>query len=485
MDFHWSLTTILFFTDQVIRIGFSTRIVMSKRAQPAALAWLVVILVLPFAGACLYLLFGETRLGDRRAERAAAGLDMYKRWIAILKTRSTVAWKELNPICRLLHRQADALTGIPTLPGNSLQLLDEAEAALHSIITDIDRARSSCHLEFYIWHNGGTADEVAEALIRAAGRGVKCRLLLDSVGSGDFLKSSMARKMRQKGVEIVEALRAGIIRALFIRVDLRNHRKLVIIDGTIAYTGSLNMIDPRYFKQDHGVGRWVDTMVRVEGPVVETMGGTFLADWIIESGADIRTISGLADVKPVASCGETAVQLVPSGPGFAPDIIYNLLLSTIFAARKELILTTPYFVPDQIILSALKAAAVRGVHVTIIVPERVDSRLVQLASRARYEELVRAGVNIMLFREGLLHSKTITVDSEFSLIGSVNLDMRSFWLNFEITLFVYDTKFTQLLRKTQQRYIAGSVPLDCLAMRHRGFFNRLLENSALLIGPLL
>ncbi len=485
MEFHWPLTTLIFFADLVIRIGFSLRVVMSKRAQPTTLAWLVVILVLPFAGAILYLLFGETRLGDRRAERAAAGLDSYKRWISTLKIRSNVVWQDLNPVCRLLHRQADALTGIPTLPGNSLQLLDEAENALQHIIKDIDQAKSSCHLEFYIWHKGGTADEVAEALIRAGKRGVKCRILLDSVGSDHFLKSSMALKMKRHGVEIAEALRAGLVRALLIRIDLRNHRKLVVIDGTIAYTGSLNMIDPRYFKQDTGLGQWVDTLVRVQGPVVEAMGGTFLADWIVESGTDIHSISGLADVHPVAETGKAAVQLVPSGPGFAPDIIHNLLLSTIFAARKELILTTPYFVPDQIILSALKAAAVRGVHVTIIVPKKVDSKLVQLASWARYEELVRVGVDIMLFHDGLLHSKTITVDSEFSLIGSVNLDMRSFWLNFEATLFVYNREFTENLRATQQGYILGSSPLDRLAMRHRGFFNRLLENTALLIGPLL
>ena len=179
------------------------------------------------------------------------------------------------------------------------------------------------------------------------------------------------------------------------------------------------------------------------------------------------------------------MQLVPSGPGLVPDAIHSLLLTTIYSARDELVLTTPYFVPDESLLTALKSAAQRGVHVTVIMPEKNDSRLVNYASRAHFFELMKSGVRIMLFRGGLLHSKTITVDREFSLFGSVNLDMRSFWLNFEATLFIYDRTFADRIRTIQAHYEDDSVEVDINLVERRPAINRFMENLALLIGPLL
>jgi len=195
--------------------------------------------------------------------------------------------------------------------------------------------------------------------------------------------------------------------------------------------------------------------------------------------------SDTTDIHPVAPAGQALVQLAPSGPGFGEDTIHNLLLTTIYAARRELVLTTPYFVPDNAILAALKSAAQRGVEVTVIVPAKNDSRLVHYASRARYDDLARAGVRIMDFSGGLLHTKTITVDGDFCLFGSVNLDMRSFWLNFEMTLFIYDQDFTAQIRALQQHYLTQASLHDNDAFQTRSFGQRLLENIALLVGPLL
>ena len=289
---------------------------------------------------------------------------------------------------------------------------------------------------------------------------------------------------------------ASIIRMLFSRIDIRNHRKIVVIDGSIAYTGSQNMVDPDVFKQDAGVGNWIDVMVKVQGPVVESLAGTFMSDWFLERELDPTTTSGSpqnemeavrarGDVKPCLIHGDSPVQLVPSGPGFVPDTIHSLLLTTIYTARKELVMTTPYFIPDEPLLAALKAAAQRGVKVSIIIPEKNDSRLVHYASRARYEELASSGVSIYLFRGGLLHSKTITVDRTFSLFGSVNLDMRSFWLNFETTLFIYCEKFTDQLHQLQLEYIESSALLDRWQFAQRGKLERFIENCVLLISPLL
>ena len=450
---NWVLTSSIFIADLAIRIGLSARVIMRKRAASVSFAWLVVILLLPLAGAVIYLLFGENRLGERRAKRLIGVRPLIRQWTESLQTSPPINWDSFNPECIPLDRQIQNTIGIPAMPDNSLELIDRWDDFFRLLLQDIREARTSCFLQFYIWNEGGLADDVAEALIAARKRGVACRILLDSIGSKEFLRGQGATHLRSNGVELVEALPAGLIRALFVRIDLRNHRKIVTIDGTIAYTGSQNLVDPRFFKQEHGVGEWVDTMVRITGPVVEFITASFMHDWLLESSQRLSGLSGALDIRPVAPAGNALVQLAPSGPGFGEDTIHNLLLTTIYAARQELILTTPYFVPDNAILAALKSAAQRGVEVTIIVPSKNDSLLVHHASRARYDALLRAGVRIIAFSGGLLHAKTITVDNDFCLFGSVNLDMRSFWLNFELTLFVYEKEFTSRVRDLQQSYM--------------------------------
>lgn len=479
------ITTSILLADLAIRLALSLRVVMRKKEASSTLAWLVVILLIPFAGAILYLILGENRLGQKRAEHAANSLPVFKNWVSSLEKRIKRTGNKQNISFYPVERQALQVIGMPTLPGNALELIDEANNFFRCLIRDIDQAQNFCFLEFYIWEEGGLADEVVAAIIRAASRGVSCRILLDSIGSDRFLKSNLAMQMQNSGAQIVESLPAGIFRALFVRVDLRNHRKIAIIDGKIAYSGSQNLVDPRFFKQDEDVGEWIDTMVRVRGPVVEAITATFLYDWFIENDLTPEEMNGIDTIIEVQPAGEALVQIVPSGPGFEREGIHDLLLTTIYAARSELVITTPYFVPDNAILIALKSAAHRGVDVTIIVPEKIDSRLVHLASRARYSELARSGVKIMVFREGLLHSKTITVDNDFSLIGSVNLDMRSFWLNFELTFFVYDKDFTLTLRDLQQKYMERARLLDSDHFARRPFLTRLKENCALIVGPLL
>jgi cardiolipin synthase A/B len=495
---HWSahiFTIFIFLADFLLRFGLSIRVIMRKRQYGVTLAWLVVIMLLPFLGAIIYLFFGENRIGDTRAKRANESLNHYRKWLESLRTIAPVNWSELHSELKPIHHQAVTLIGIPAMDGNHLELIEEPEQIIRSIIKDIDAAHSTCHLQFYIWYEGGTADLVVAAVIRAAKRGVTCRILVDSIGSKEFLKGKKIKELRTAGVKIEEELPAGFIKALFVRVDIRNHRKIVVIDGKIAYTGSQNMVDPNFFKQDSGVGQWVDIMVRIQGPVVEALAGTFISDWFLETdnekvrsrslNQDIQYIREIADITHQPVKGDVPVQLVPSGPGFSPDAIHSLLLTTIYASRKNITLTTPYFVPDESILTALQSAAQRGVDVRIIVPEKNDSRLVQYASQARYENMIKNGVTIKLFRGGLLHSKTITIDDEFALFGSVNLDMRSFWLNFEATLFIYNQSFTKELRSVQACYEAKSHTLKLEDFTNRSVMEKFFENSALIIGPLL
>lgn len=497
-DIHWSYSlysALVFLADFIIRIGLSLRVIMRKRPYGVSLAWLIVILLVPFIGGIFYILLGENRLPEKRIARTKASYKMYVSWLQGLGSKPPLSWEENNTAYASLHRQAKKLVGLPAMAGNKLTLISNPGEILGSITRAINGAQSTCHLQFYIWETGGRVDEIIEALYRAAQRGVICRILVDSIGSRDFIKSDTVKEMRKKGVKIQESLPAGLVSAFFSRIDIRNHRKIVVIDGKIAYTGSQNMVDPDVFKKTAGVGNWIDTMVKVEGPVVETLAGTFLSDWYLETSvgyfgseylqADMKQVRRFSDLQTQPSVGESDVQLVPSGPGGVPDAIHSLLLTTIYAARSELIMTTPYFIPDEPILAALKAAAQRGVDVKIIVPEKNDSLMVKYASRARYEELAESGVKIFLFSGGLLHSKTITVDQSFSLFGSVNLDMRSFWLNFEATLVIYCTSFTKTLLETQKEYLSNSTELDFVMFRHRNHFEKFKENVILLVAPIL
>jgi len=233
------------------------------------------------------------------------------------------------------------------------------------------------------------------------------------------------------------------------------------------------------------VGQWVDAMVRMRGPAVEGLAVTFVEDWELETAEGIEQVVATDDVRPIEPCGTSAVQVVPSGPLVRIEAIQQIILMAIYAARKELILTTPYFVPDETLVTALISAARRGVEVTVLIPARVDSVLVRLASQAHKGELISAGVRVALFRGGLLHTKSIMVDGEFSLFGSLNLDARSLHLNFEITLAVYDAGFTGELRELQQSYIAQSDLINFDQWQARSRVRRLVENTARLVSPLL
>ncbi len=478
-------TVIALIVDLLIRIGFSVRVIMRRRRVGVSLAWLFLILAIPFAGAIIYLLLGELRLGSRRALRAVQLHRPYQDWLRQLQHRAKVDWSKLSPASEPLAQLTERAVGVPPLPGNALQLIGDWQHVFRAIIRDIRAAKRTCHLEFYIWHVGGVANDVADALMDAAKRGVICRVLVDDVGSTAFLKNDLAQQMREAGVQVRAALPANLLRGLAVRFDLRMHRKIAVIDGRVAYTGSLNIVDPRYFRQNAGVGHWVDAMVRVEGPAVEALGIAFLEDWAMEADDDLAHLEETGDVHPLTPRGNQPVQVIPSGPATTEDAMARVLVSAIYAARRELVLTTPYFVPDEDLLAALVSAAQRGADVTLVLPARVDSRLVRLASRSIQGDLVDAGVNVMKYQKGLLHTKSVTVDGEISLFGSLNLDPRSLHLNFEITLAVYDKEFTSQLRELQLSYVAQATPMDLDAWNARSGPQRFAENTARLMGPLL
>ena len=478
---------VAFILQIVILAGIAVRVIMLRPAPGVALAWLLLVAVLPLIGLLVYLLFGERRIGQKRAQRMAAQqADFDELGKAFIKAHMmSVDWSTHPPESQLMDRLGENKRGIPTLSGNELTLYSDTQEILQAIATDVDQAETSVLMAFYIWHEGGTADEVVEAVIRAARRGVRCRLLIDHLGAGPWWRGKQPRRLEEAGVELQHALPVGVLRGFITRNDLRLHRKIVTIDGRIGWTGSMNLVDPRFFKQDAGVGEWIDAMVRVEGNAVLILGATLVGDWQRETGEDIRQLIESADLPRAHGVGQADVQVIPSGPGESSDALLQMLLGLINGARRELILTTPYFVPDEAMLRALRGAAGRGAEVDLIVPARVDSMLVRYASRSYYDDLMDAGVRIRPFRGGLLHTKSITVDGEMSMIGTANLDMRSLWLNYEISLFVYDADFTRRLRALQASYLEDCDSIDRQAWVRRRFAPRFVENAFRLVSPLL
>ncbi|MCC4831753.1 cardiolipin synthase [Shewanella sp. 10N.7] len=462
--------------------GVATRIVIKRRSVGVSFSWLLIIYFLPFVGVIAYLLFGELHLGKARSSRSKAMYKPYADWFSALYQHNAHQPERQSDYASSISKLCDVQLNIPSLTANEIALQQTPEQILNSIISDINHAESLIDMEFYIWHPGGLADEVAIALINASNRGVSVKLLLDAAGSRLFFKSSWPSKMRNAGINVVAALKVSPLRMFFRRMDLRLHRKIVVIDNTVGYTGSMNLVDPKCFKQSDGVGEWIDIMVRITGPVVPVMNTVSAWDWEVETNERI-----LPEMPPEAHCTDTSslVQAIPSGPGMPEEVIHQVLLQSLYQAEHKIIITTPYFVPSEQLLDALVTASLRGVDVNIIIPRKNDSTMVKWASSSFFTELLAAGVTIHQFNGGLLHTKSVLIDEEHCLIGTVNMDMRSLWLNFELTLAVDDVKFAARLGQLVQAYMDDSDILTDEEWQQRPMYKRFIEQVFYLFSPLL
>ena len=476
MDF--SLLTLL---HVAVLLAVALRLFSRRNTNGSALAWLLLVILVPVVGVVMYLLIGERRLGRTWMRRAIAMQPQVLEWARGIPAASLSAPDSLAPGAQGICRLASGAVGMPLMAGHRLQLLPDSESSMQALIADIDAATASVHTEFYIWSAGGFVDDFVAALTRAAQRGVACSALMDSLGSRPFFKSESVARLRAAGVKVVEVLPVNPLRALFVRFDLRDHRKIAVIDRRIAYTGSMNIADPRFFKQDAGVGEWVDAMVRVEGPAAWALEAVSLSLTALQTGADFAPPPP-PDLPPA---GSSLVQIFPSGPQSSSRHIEQLLLAAIYSARREVVLTTPYFIPSEALLTALRSAAMRGVRVVLIVPARVDSMLVRYAGNAYFNDLLAAGVEVLCFGDGLLHTKSMVIDGEVTIFGTVNLDLRSFELNFEVSLIAYDVAFSAASRELQARYAARSTPIDQAQWLARPWWRRTLENAVQMMSPLL
>jgi cardiolipin synthase len=456
------------------------RVLLRPHREPASrLAWIIIVLAIPLVGIVAYLILGETRISGRRREHGRdvdAHLPRPKGDESCLKRLGGGPHEAPFELARTIN-QLD-----PTC-GNSARVSGDSNSAIAEMVADIDAAKQHVHLGTYIWLADNNGLKVKDACIRAANRGVQVRILADALGSRRLIGSHHWRDMRDAGCQVSVALPVGnplwtLIRG---RVDLRNHRKLTVIDNRIAWCGSQNIADPEFLIKAR-YAPWVDIMTRWEGPVAEHVQYLFVSDWVAEGGDDI---SGLLREEAQPASGQILAQVIGTGPTASFDAMPSSFSELIHSARDELVITTPYFVPDEQLLFALTSAARRGVKTTMMLPRKCDSRFVAATSRSYYEDLLKAGIDLFEFRHGLLHAKTMVVDGKIGLIGSANLDRRSFELNFENNILFADEAFAGEVRRRQDEYLAASDRITPEDVARFGFFRRIVQNLLATMSPVL
>jgi cardiolipin synthase len=468
----------------IIEVLLILRVMLRKNRQPASrIAWVAVIAAVPIFGMLAYLLFGEVNIGRKRVSRYQQVIDRLRTFQKSQPSLENVAQANVPAEYEHLFQLGRSVSRMPAVGGNRGRLMADSNATIESMVADIDAAVDHVHVLFYIWLPDGNGLKMVDALKRAAGRGVKCRAMVDDLGSRLMLKSEHWSGMRDAGVETMTALPIGnpLLRPLRGRIDLRNHRKILIVDSRVTYCGSQNCADPE-FRVKAKYAPWVDAVIRFEGPIVKQNQLLFCSDWMANGGEILNEV--LAVPSPAAGEGFPA-QVIATGPTGRASAMPEVFQSLIYAARHEVTISTPYYVPNESMQQALCAAAHRGVKTTIIFPARNDSWIVAGASRSYYAELLEAGVEIHEYVGGLLHTKSLTLDGTVTLIGSANMDRRSFDLNYENNILFYDRDVTAEVIERQREYLSHSNLVTRQQVETWSMPRRLWNNTLATVGPIL
>ncbi len=472
------LAGVLVAIDFVVRVLSIIFIPRNRRPQ-TAMAWLLAIFFLPYIGILLFLLLGSRHLPRGRRDKQDE-INQY-----ILDTTEGIdqlthehPWPEwLEPIATLNRN----LGAMPLVGGNDAKLLPDYLESLQAMTDAIGKAEKYVHSEFYITALDTTTAPYFDALEAAAARGVTVRVLLDHIASwrSPGYRRTI-RRLKSMGVQWQLMLPFQPLRGRFQRIDLRNHRKILVIDGLVAFTGSQNIIDSSYNKRSNRRRNlhWKDLMVRFEGPIVAGINALFVTDWYSETN-ELLTRETAPARKLDPGRDRVGAQVVPSGPSFDGENNLRLFNSLLYAAQERIMICSPYFVPDESMLYAITTAAQSGIDVQLFVSEIGDQPMVYHAQRSYYEELLKAGVRIWLYRAPtVLHPKHLTIDDQVAVIGSSNMDMRSFSLNLEISVMVRGHSFVRELRSIEEGYRANSKELTLEDWLGRPFFAQVLDNLA-------
>ncbi len=364
---------------------------------------------------------------------------------------------------------------IPPVNFDKLFFFTKNKKIIYSLINDINLSVDNVYIMFYIWEPNYLSNKIALSLIKASCRGVNCKIILDSIGSRNFFKTMWPIIMNKYGIKIIEYSKFNFFEILSKRVDLRQHKKIILIDDYITYIGSMNLIDSKKFKKYLNLGKWIDLIVKIESIFLnKIIKLIFYYEWELETGNIILEKRKKYTINKIIK-NKKLIQVITSGPGLPNNLIHRSLINIIFSTKKRLIITTPYFVPSSFLIDAICTIADKGIEVIIILPKKSDSFLVYWSSRYFFKDLLSCNIKIYLFKKDFLHSKSILVDDNITIIGSINFDMRSIWLNFEIALIIYDNLVNKKLYEIQKKYISQSKLIKFNFWKKRNIYKKFFE----------
>ncbi|MFO7924006.1 MAG: cardiolipin synthase [Bacteroidales bacterium] len=458
-------------------------VVLDNRNPTKTISWVVVLFVLPILGLILYFLIGKNYRKEKIFSRK--GMEDFER-IRNLSDNQIIELQKNNfiendkvrtklHIINLLLRNSKALLTLR----NRLRILNNGEETFRSIKAELIKARHHIHLEYYIIDDDTIGNEIREILIRKSKEGVRVRLIFDDVGCWKLGRKFLS-SLEAAGVEFYPFMP---VRFPFLanRINYRNHRKIIVIDGRVGYVGGINIAD-RYIVGSEEIPFWRDTHVMIEGEAVNSLQVVFLIDWYFVSG---EIVSERSYYPKTRISSNQLVQITASGPDSDWSSIMQAYFSAISTAREYIYIAIPYFIPNESILTALRTAALSGIDVRMIIPGKADSFLAYYGTMSYVEELLEAGIRVFYYQKGFIHSKLIMVDDVFSSIGTANMDIRSFDDNFEINALVYDEKFCKELKGTFLEDLTHCLEVDPELHRKRSFKRKFIESFARIFSPLL
>lgn len=449
---------------------------MSVRTPQGSIAWIVSLNAIPILAVPAYWVFGRTKFEGYVLRRRSRD--------SVTGPQTAAMAERLAPLIPDFAREPGAalagqrLAKFPYLGGNEVELLVDGEATFASLLEGIDRARDYVLVQFYIVRDDGIGRELRDRLVAKAREGVDVRFLYDEVGSGDLTRA-YRESLEEAGVRVAPFGSTRGVGNIF-QLNFRNHRKIVVVDGVEGWVGGLNVGD-EYLGRDPEVGDWRDTHLRIAGPAVLGLQLSFLEDW--NWATDEPLSRRLA--WPTETRGDHSVLVLPSGPADRLETASLMYQQAIHNARQRIWIASPYFVPDGAVLGALNLAALRGVDVRLLIPERSDSRVIDAATESFLDPLLGSGIRVYRYRDGFLHSKHFLIDDRIAGVGTANLDNRSFRLNFEVTAIVADSRFAAQVGAMFERDFRHSrlwTPEDLAA---RGFWRRVFSRGAHLLSPVL
>ncbi len=466
-------------------------ILLTKHRPVSAVLWLAVVWAFPYLGALSYLSFGVDRVRRGASEREAAKALVARRaaahptfeQLAVDYSRPHPGQESAYPAAHIFRATDPAVRPNRVFRGNRVELLVDGDEFYPALSAAISEARSSVHLQTFIYGRDRIGRELLDLLVERVRSGVECRLLYDRFGSTYAHLSRFFKRAADAGVEIRSITQANPLKGRF-QINLRNHRKIAVVDGRIGFVGGINI-------QDINMGAYAgdaairDYHVRVQGPAVSDLQLQFIEDWHFASGESPERLFDLSYSPDQEPAGDAVAQVVPGGPDLSGHGLADAIFGAIVAAEHSISIVTPYFVPDEPIITALRYAALRGVHVQLVLPRKSNHWYTGFAARALYAPLLKSGVRIFERHGPFMHAKALIVDGVYAMVGSANLDYRSLHLNFETNLEVADTDFLARIERQVGEEIADSDEILLAEHQARSLPRRLAENFCYLFQPML